>query len=634
LTDPAGLLPSSFANIRLDVLPGSRCSATSGVDPTQSSMVGYLMLTLPESTHRMIVQSLLPANNEPNLSSERLNLTPVIQKEGSVKRQDTKDLDRDSLRYGEGFPQPEVLDHGPLATLPAPNHLAPDSHIQIMDLAQLLAQHFHPLSTQRGNINIDSIGRQLALHLGHRLGAQIYFSASHTMPRHFNANLLELKTMVARLSSHVKAANLERKSLSLMCQWSASDKRIDCFATTAMSDQVLVSASCPDCIPLDNRFPQQNRRARVTLDSPFDAMIVERWLLRQGIGLAEYAEPGPMLHISEGAITHLPPKTNVTAKDRRPELHVIARADHPSRWLSDIEQTILTTFQGGPGDHHRTGVTVIHSFNTDPNQSPLIRLLIQSKTKFRMATEYGTLGRQQHSIWDALLVDFTPHGANLDRMETSQTLNSWPDAIIITQDPLTQSSSIQSSSIQNSLNQISFNETIKHKSLSLHGLENILTALGPGNNLTQALSNALTTEQSELNPKHSIPAAKTPWQPARPTSDEHEVAAALIFDEKLALVRAGGNKALALELKAMLRSTLQDDLIDLVTAARAHDLERARGILHKMTGGLAMTGASKLEGQVRTAYLELRDATNISKLNAVIIHAEQLLTILSQAKTH
>lgn len=84
----------------------------------------------------------------------------------------------------------------------------------------------------------------------------------------------------------------------------------------------------------------------------------------------------------------------------------------------------------------------------------------------------------------------------------------------------------------------------------------------------------------------------------------------------------------------MLRSTLQDDLIDLVTAARAHDLERARGILHKMTGGLAMTGASKLEGQVRTAYLELRDATNISKLNAVIIHAEQLLTILSQAKTH
>ncbi|MCH1555333.1 MAG: hypothetical protein L7T26_03800, partial [Pseudomonadales bacterium] len=130
MTDPAGLLPSSFARIRFDVLPGSRCSATSGVDPTQSSMVGYLMLTLPESTHRMIVQSLLPENNGPNLSSERLNLTTVIRKEESVKHQDTQDLDRQALESGERFPKSEGLDHGKPLTPPLTrDHPATDSHI-------------------------------------------------------------------------------------------------------------------------------------------------------------------------------------------------------------------------------------------------------------------------------------------------------------------------------------------------------------------------------------------------------------------------------------------------------------------------------------------------------------------------
>jgi HPt (histidine-containing phosphotransfer) domain-containing protein len=107
----------------------------------------------------------------------------------------------------------------------------------------------------------------------------------------------------------------------------------------------------------------------------------------------------------------------------------------------------------------------------------------------------------------------------------------------------------------------------------------------------------------------------------------------LIFDEQLALLRAGGNQALALEFKALLRSTLEDDLLDLITAARAQDLERTHEVLHKMRGGLAMTGASRLKKQVRTSYLELSDATSPSSMKVVIIQAEQLLTILGQSKT-
>ncbi|MFL2536795.1 MAG: Hpt domain-containing protein [Candidatus Azotimanducaceae bacterium] len=640
MTDPAGLLPSSFARIRFDVLPGSRCSATSGVDPTQSSMVGYLMLTLPESTHRMIVQSLLPENNEPNLSSERLNLTPVIRKEESVKHQGTQDLDRQALGSGERFPKSEGLDHGkPLAPPLARDDPATDSHIQTVDLAQLFARSFHPQSTQRGNINIDLIGRQIALHLSRWLNSPVYFSASHTMPRHFSANLLEFKTMVSHLIRRLEGANLKGKAFALTCQWSASDHRINMFAARTLSDPVLARASCPDCTPLDNRFPQQNLRARVTLKDPFEAKIVQRWLLRQGIGPANNAEPGSILHISEKVVAQLASNT----KGRRPEQQIIAQVDQPNHWLSDIEQTILTHFQGGSWNRLRNGVTVIHSFDIDPNQSPLIRLLIQSKIKFRIATEHGTLGRQQHSIRDTLLIDFTLNGANRDPLETSRSLSAWPDAIIITQPPLTPSSSTQSSSTQSPSTQSSstqstlteghFSKAVAQKSLSLNQLANVLAELGPRNDLTEALSKLLRTERSGLDPKLPPLAAKAPSRTARSPSRDPATAAPLIFDEQLALLRAGGNQALALELKALLRSTLEDDLLDLITAARAQDLERTREVLHKMTGGLAMTGASRLEKQVRTSYLGLSDATSPSRVKAVIIQAEQLLTILGQSKT-
>ena len=640
MTDPAGLLPSSFARIRFDVLPGSRCSATSGVDPTQSSMVGYLMLTLPESTHRMIVQSLLPENNEPNLSSERLNLTPVIRKEESVKHQGTQDLDRQVLGSGERFPKSEGLDHGkPLAPPLARDDPATDSHIQTVDLAQLFARSFHPQSTQRGNINIDLIGRQIALHLSRWLNSPVYFSASHTMPRHFSANLLEFKTMVSHLIRRLEGANLKGKAFALTCQWSASDHRINMFAARTLSDPVLARASCPDCTPLDNRFPQQNLRARVTLKDPFEAKIVQRWLLRQGIGPANNAEPGSILHISEKVVAQLASNT----KGRRPEQQIIAQVDQPNHWLSDIEQTILTHFQGGSWNRLRNGVTVIHSFDIDPNQSPLIRLLIQSKIKFRIATEHGTLGRQQHSIRDTLLIDFTLNGANRDPLETSRSLSAWPDAIIITQPPLTPSSSTQSSSTQSPSTQSSstqstlteghFSKAVAQKSLSLNQLANVLAELGPRNDLTEALSKLLRTERSGLDPKLPPLAAKAPSRTARSPSRDPATAAPLIFDEQLALLRAGGNQALALELKALLRSTLEDDLLDLITAARAQDLERTREVLHKMTGGLAMTGASRLEKQVRTSYLGLSDATSPSRVKAVIIQAEQLLTILGQSKT-
>jgi hypothetical protein len=40
-TDPAGLLPSNLTRMVLEVFPGRRWRATSGVFPIQDSIVGY-----------------------------------------------------------------------------------------------------------------------------------------------------------------------------------------------------------------------------------------------------------------------------------------------------------------------------------------------------------------------------------------------------------------------------------------------------------------------------------------------------------------------------------------------------------------------------------------------------------------
>src|SRR5438045_1123465 len=42
-TDPAGLFPSSLPRMTFDVFPGRRCKRTSGVWPTVSASVGYMV---------------------------------------------------------------------------------------------------------------------------------------------------------------------------------------------------------------------------------------------------------------------------------------------------------------------------------------------------------------------------------------------------------------------------------------------------------------------------------------------------------------------------------------------------------------------------------------------------------------
>ena len=506
---------------------------------------------------------------------------------------------RDALDFYEPSPAHDATD---FAATPEQDSATLARHINSLDLAQLFKQDFHPQSSQRGSIDIDAIGRQLALDMTQRLRRRMYFSASQSMPRHFSVNLLELKEMVTVLTSRVKSAELESTTLLLSSQWSALERRLDISVTTALSDSAVVTVGCSGCIPVDNRFPQQDLRARVTLKHSFEAMIVKRWLLRQGISLAQRGEPGSILLISDDAIVQS--FSTAVGKRQAPKPHIIARVHHRNHWLFDIEQTILSRFQGEPAGHDSSRVIVIHSFKTDPNQSPLIRLLIQSRVKFRIVSQYGAMGRYQRANRDTLLIDFTPEGATQDHIETIENRHALDNTLIITRKPL--------------------NRVVPQKSLSMSQLANLLQGLIARNDLPNALGDADTGASNRFENKPSVSTG--------PSSTAHKGPEVLIFDDQLAEARAGGNKALALELKTLLRQTLREDLLDLVNAAGNRDIELARNVLHKMAGGLAMTGAPALENLVTTVHLELANETDILKVNPVIIQAEQLLSMLSQPK--
>src|SRR5690349_16562409 len=68
-TDPAGLLPSSFARMTFVVSPGKRFSCTSGVFPTKSSRV-FIAQLFPEAVRNNVAR--LPARSEnPPYSRQR-----------------------------------------------------------------------------------------------------------------------------------------------------------------------------------------------------------------------------------------------------------------------------------------------------------------------------------------------------------------------------------------------------------------------------------------------------------------------------------------------------------------------------------------------------------------------------------
>ena len=90
----------------------------------------------------------------------------------------------------------------------------------------------------------------------------------------------------------------------------------------------------------------------------------------------------------------------------------------------------------------------------------------------------------------------------------------------------------------------------------------------------------------------------------------------VIIDLALGMQRIGANtEDAAIETLGILYETLQEDMIALKEAEKSNDVEKTRGILHKIRGGLFYSGTPRLEGALRTLHDEVKRTSDFKRIN-------------------
>ncbi len=83
-----------------------------------------------------------------------------------------------------------------------------------------------------------------------------------------------------------------------------------------------------------------------------------------------------------------------------------------------------------------------------------------------------------------------------------------------------------------------------------------------------------------------------------------------IFNEKLALEKVDGNRALMLELFAMMVSELPKNMAQLESALQIGNKEECWNIAHKITGATAYCGVPSLQSSARALENSIRKDLN------------------------
>ena len=104
-----------------------------------------------------------------------------------------------------------------------------------------------------------------------------------------------------------------------------------------------------------------------------------------------------------------------------------------------------------------------------------------------------------------------------------------------------------------------------------------------------------------------------------------------LFDQKLAIERARGQRTLAMNLYDLLKVSLGEDLAVLAAALSDNDLSQAQRVLHKLSGALALTGARQLELAVELAKQTLKTGEDLTTVRSVMLAGEQLLALMTHA---
>ena len=258
-------------------------------------------------------------------------------------------------------------------------------------------------------------------------------------------------------------------------------------------------------------------------------------------------------------------------------------------------------------------IFVLTSYALDPNRAILTRLLIDLDQTFTLIPIERFIKRTiRIARTDLILIDAVHLSQAGKASRVPKLLFDYKDARAVVNDKGNQASS-----------------TNPERFVSHQQLRRQLSLLGSVNLSASAHINPLHQNQTsspgiaplgrpEVNYQMSDLALKT-------TNLES------LFDQKLAIERARGQRILAMNLYHLLKISLSQDLAVLAAALNNNDLSQAQRVLHKLSGALALTGARQLELAVELAKQTLKTGEDLTTVRSVMLAGEQLLALMTYA---
>ena len=283
-----------------------------------------------------------------------------------------------------------------------------------------------------------------------------------------------------------------------------------------------------------------------------------------------------------------------------------------SHTIADSQSVMV---QGEPGTEalaqSQNLIFVLTSYALDPNRSILTRLLIDLDRKFMfLPIERFFQSAVKIAKTDLILIDAVHLSQAGFASRVPQLLFDYQDACAVVSDQGNQMPSTNPErfvSHQQLRRQLSLPATVNRPAaMQVTVLDHNQTPSPERNLLAEA----------EVDDKTPDLASTTPNLES-------------LFDQKLAIERARGQRILAMDLYHLLKVSLEEDLADLAAALRDNDLSQLQRILHKLSGALALTGARQLEHAVERAKRALKTGEDLSAARSVLLAGEPLLALMN-----
>jgi len=256
-------------------------------------------------------------------------------------------------------------------------------------------------------------------------------------------------------------------------------------------------------------------------------------------------------------------------------------------------------------------IFVLTSYALDPNRSILTRLLIDLDRKFMfLPIERFIQSAVKIAKTDLILIDAVHLSQAGCASRVPKLLFDYQDAFAVVSDKGNQTPS-----------------TNPERFVSHQQLRRQLSLLATVNSPVATEVTVLGHHQTPSPERNLLAEAEVDDKPPDLALTTTNLGS--LFDQKLAIERARGQRILAMDLYHLLKVSLEEDLADLAAALSDNDLSQLQRILHKLSGALALTGARQLEQAVERAKKALKTGEDLTAARSVLLAGEPLLALMN-----